>query len=106
MVQFPAYCLNQIMNENGSFGAGGKREAAQNVDGFYLLGRYFIRAGLQGDLAHVALVLKDNNKDEKTLDRMLGEIKEKVNTASSSRLGDRITIDDVTKYIRESVERD
>lgn len=94
-------------NERGGFGPGGQRETPQNVDGFYLLGRYYVRAGIQGDLAHVAQVLKDNDKkDEVALDRMLGEIKEKVNVASSSKLGDKITMDDVTKYIRESLERD
>lgn len=95
------------MSERQDFGRRNSREAPQGVDGFYLLGRYYMLAKLQGDLAHVSQVLKDNDKyDEATLGGLLKVIREKVNTASSSRLGDKITMDDVTRYIRESLERD
>ncbi len=78
-------------------------------DGLYLVGRYFILAKLQPELSEAQNAIKNSSHDDRRqglFEEILKRVQQKVNAASSSTLGNKITWEDVRKYVDKSLNED
>jgi hypothetical protein len=97
------------MSERQHFGPTKQREAPQDVNGLYLIGRYFVRAKLLPELERAKVILRKTSHDDRrpdgALDQIVNEIRKKVNDKSGegSEIGNKITSNDVAEYIRQSL---